>query len=82
MSDKTTIRVFTPGTHAGKRYAPGPDGIELTVSASQAKALRDRGADKPPTGVTDSAPVATPDDAPPAEVPAAKTAAATRSRGS
>ena len=54
MSDKTTIRVFTPGTHAGKRYSPGPDGIELTVSASQAKALRDRGADKPPTGVTDT----------------------------
>ena len=52
---KEKITVYRPGTHAGKRYKPGPEGITLEVSASQAKALRDRGADKPPTGVTDSA---------------------------
>lgn len=61
---KEKITVYRPGTHAGKRYNPGADGLVLEVSASQAKALRAAGADKPPTGVTDSA--VTVDTAPPA----------------
>jgi len=97
MNDKVKITVFRPGTHAGKRYNPGPEGHELTVSESQAKALRDRGADKPPTGVTDStqsaAPVApdAPANAPAGagvgagnsvpEAPADKTAPARAPRG-
>ena len=72
MNDKVKITVFAPGTHAGKRYNPGPKGLELTVSESQAKALRDRGADKPPTGITDNTPAA---PAPP-EVPATTPAGA------
>lgn len=89
---KEKITVYRPGTHAGKRYNPGPDGLVLEVTASQAKALRAAGADKPPTGVTDSAgaadtaPPATPVNAPAGagagaggavtEAPADKTAAA------
>lgn len=94
---KEKITVYRPGTHAGKRYTPGPDGLVLEVSASQAKALREAGADKPPTGVTDSARAA--DTAPPpapanapagagagaggavTEAPADKTSAARAPRG-
>jgi len=97
MTDKIKITVFRAGTHAGKRYTPGPDGHVLEVSPSQAKALRDRGADQPPTGITDNAPHAAPaaTDVPPSapagagvgagnsvpEAPADKTPVASRTRG-
>ena len=37
------IRIFKPHTHAGKRYEPGPEGVELDVNEHDAKFIRDRG---------------------------------------
>lgn len=66
------ITVFMPGTHAGKRYTPGPDGLVLEVSPQAADFLRARGDTRRP--VPASAPCV-PDvdaNATPASAPAAR----------
>lgn len=57
------VRIYKPHTHAGKRYAPGPDGIDLDVSPRAAEYLAKHGVTTKP----EAAPVAPPLDATPAE---------------
>lgn len=33
------VRIFKPHTHAGKRYTPGPEGVEIEVNEADAKFL-------------------------------------------
>ena len=35
------VRIYAPHTHAGKRYVPGPEGIEVDVSDADAKWLKE-----------------------------------------
>lgn len=37
------VRIYKSHTHAGKRYAPGPEGIELDVSPRAAEYLGKHG---------------------------------------
>ena len=37
------IRIYKPHTHAGRRYTPGPEGIEIEVSKSDAAYLERAG---------------------------------------
>lgn len=38
------LTVYTPGSHRGQRYNPGPEGIELDVTEDQAAFLHRQGA--------------------------------------
>jgi hypothetical protein len=42
------VRIYTPHTHAGKKYEPGPDGMDIEVPEHDAKFLEGIGATKPP----------------------------------
>lgn len=37
------VRIYKPHTHAGKKYNPPPEGVEIEVSQAAAKWLRDQG---------------------------------------
>lgn len=77
MNDKTQtvkITVYQPGTHAGKRYTPGPEGHTFEVTPAQAEFLRKAGADKRPGTERDAAKAI-------ADVPMTRTAVATRPQG-
>ncbi len=37
------VRIYQPHTHAGVAYAPGPEGIEIDVSATDAAFLKQLG---------------------------------------
>ncbi|HIY72253.1 MAG TPA: hypothetical protein H9827_12400 [Candidatus Luteimonas excrementigallinarum] len=37
------IRIYKPHTHAGRRYTPGPEGMEIEVSKSDAAYLERAG---------------------------------------
>lgn len=41
------VRIYKPHTHAGRRYSPGPDGIEIEVSKSDAAYLERAGVTTP-----------------------------------
>lgn len=41
------VTIYRPHTHAGTRYTPGPEGIEIEVDTAAAKFIKDVGADKP-----------------------------------
>lgn len=62
------ITVYKPGTHAGIRYNPGPEGHTLQVSRSAADLLRKTGATEKPTAAVP-------------EVPGAKVAVSARPQG-
>lgn len=41
------IRIYKPHTHAGRRYTPGPEGMEIEVSKSDAAYLERAGVTTP-----------------------------------
>lgn len=41
------VRIYKPHTHAGRRYTPGPEGIEIEVSKSDAAYLERAGVTTP-----------------------------------
>lgn len=41
------IRIYKPHTHAGRRYNPGAEGIEIEVSESDAAYLKQAGVTTP-----------------------------------
>lgn len=41
------VRIYKPHTHAGRRYNPGPEGIEIEVSKSDAAYLERAGVTTP-----------------------------------
>lgn len=44
------VRIFKPHTHAGKRYTPGPEGVEIEVGAHDVEFLKRAGVlDNPAT---------------------------------
>lgn len=42
------VRIYKPHTHAGKRYTPGPEGIEIEVAEHDAQFLERAGLLTPP----------------------------------
>lgn len=63
------VRIYKPHTHAGKRYTPDADGIEIEVSKADAAYLKQAGVtvpvttkrgtkDEPDTGVATTQPAA------------------------
>ena len=42
------VRIYKPHTHAGKRYTPGPEGIEIDVAEHDARFLDRAGLLTPP----------------------------------
>ncbi len=58
------VRIYQPHTDAGTHYTPGPDGIELQVSAQSAAFLKSLGKLERPGKPrrTDAAPAAAPPD--------------------
>lgn len=45
------VRIYKPHTHAGMRYEPGPDGMDIEVDEASAKFITTVGADKAPDKV-------------------------------
>lgn len=60
------VRIYRPHTHAGKRYTPDPEGVEIEVNAADAEFLEAIGATRRPGA--------------PAEVPTAASAGGIRPR--
>lgn len=54
------VRLYKPHTHAGKRYTPGPEGIELEVNASDAETMKAFGVLDKPEAPASTTPVALP----------------------
>ncbi|MEN1942656.1 hypothetical protein WCE55_02190 [Luteimonas sp. MJ293] len=63
------VRIYQPHTHAGKRYTPDAEGIEIEVSKTDAAFLKQAGVtvpttakrgtkDEPDTGATTTQPAA------------------------
>lgn len=44
----TRLYIYAPHTHAGVRYDPPPEGVEIEVSAQDAEFLRELGKTTPP----------------------------------
>lgn len=42
------VRIYKPHTHAGKRYTPGPEGVEIEVGQADVDFLRNTGVMTPP----------------------------------
>lgn len=38
------VRIYRPHSHGGKRYTPGPEGVEIEVNEADAKFLQTIGA--------------------------------------
>lgn len=43
------VRIYKPHTHAGKRHAPGPEGVEIDVSPQGLKFIQAHGINVPPS---------------------------------
>lgn len=67
------VRIYKPHTHAGRRYTPGPEGIEIEVSKSDAAYLERAGVTTPAVAAEGAGEAKAPagDAAPPADQSAA-----------
>ena len=47
------VRIYKPHTHAGKRYTPGPEGVEIEVREADARFLERAGVLTAPAAAAD-----------------------------
>ena len=72
------VRIYKPHTHAGKRYTPGPEGVEIEVREADARFLERAGVLTAPAAAADvQAEATTAAQAPAGVIPSAATPSGT-----